>query len=125
MPNNPCFKSGRIVHITLQPFLVTSIVLWYSSSYKWYLIHTKFFIPVHANSGQGSYIFPVFGLGSVVSGGLEALEYIGKKTMDVISDGDPGLRNRREQLMAKGPTLSQVCFLSYRVQTLQNTTKLC
>ncbi|KAK3696723.1 hypothetical protein QZH41_013084, partial [Actinostola sp. cb2023] len=54
--------------------------------------------------GQGSFLS---GLSSVVSEGLGALEYIGKKTMDVISEGDPGLRNKR-QFMSKGPTLSQM-----------------
>jgi len=68
---------------------------------------------VPSEEGQGSYfsLFGVPGLSSVVSEGLGALEYIGKRTMDVISDGDPGLRNTREQLMPKGPTLSQVMLV--------------
>ena len=44
----------------------------------------------------------------LVSDGIDALETIGKKTMDVISEGDPGFRAKRE--MFKKPSLSQVCF---------------
>ena len=43
----------------------------------------------------------------LVSGGLDALEFIGKKTMTVLSEGDPGLRQKRGQLAGKGPSLSQ------------------
>lgn len=43
-----------------------------------------------------------------MSGGLDALEFLGKKTMDVLAEGDPGLRQKREQLAGKGPSLSQV-----------------
>ncbi|GFS64800.1 protein FAM114A2 [Trichonephila inaurata madagascariensis] len=31
----------------------------------------------------------------VVFGGLDALEFIGKKTIDILTEGDPGLRNKR------------------------------
>ena len=44
----------------------------------------------------------------LVSDGIDALETIGKKTMDVISEGDPGFRVKREMFMK--PSLSQVCF---------------
>ncbi|XP_078371536.1 protein FAM114A2-like isoform X2 [Oculina patagonica] len=44
----------------------------------------------------------------LVSGGLDALELIGKKTMNVLAEGDPGLRHKREQLAGKGPSLSQI-----------------
>ena len=44
----------------------------------------------------------------LVSGGLDALEFIGKKTMNVLAEGDPGLRQKREKLAGKGPSLSQV-----------------
>ncbi|XP_054981305.1 protein FAM114A2 [Sorex araneus] len=44
---------------------------------------------------------------SVISGGLDALEFIGKKTMDVIAEGDPGFR-RTKGLMYRNSTLSQV-----------------
>ncbi|XP_012585444.1 PREDICTED: protein FAM114A2 [Condylura cristata] len=44
---------------------------------------------------------------SVISGGLDALEFIGKKTMDVIAEGDPGFK-RTKGLMYRGATLSQV-----------------
>ncbi|XP_046524012.1 protein FAM114A2 isoform X1 [Equus quagga] len=44
---------------------------------------------------------------SVISGGLDALEFIGKKTMDVIAEGDPGFK-RTKGLMNRSSTLSQV-----------------
>ncbi|KAK2116612.1 hypothetical protein P7K49_003498 [Saguinus oedipus] len=44
---------------------------------------------------------------SVISGGLDALEFIGKKTMDVIAEGDPGFK-RTKGLMNRNATLSQV-----------------
>ncbi|KAJ3589503.1 hypothetical protein NHX12_010348 [Muraenolepis orangiensis] len=44
---------------------------------------------------------------TVISGGLDALEFLGKKTMDVISEGDPGFR-RTKSLMTRPSTLSQV-----------------
>ncbi|XP_037354725.1 LOW QUALITY PROTEIN: protein FAM114A2 [Talpa occidentalis] len=44
---------------------------------------------------------------SVISGGLDALEFIGKKTMDVIAEGDPGFK-RTKGLMYRNATLSQV-----------------
>ncbi|KAK2501365.1 hypothetical protein MC885_017555 [Smutsia gigantea] len=43
---------------------------------------------------------------SVISGGLDALEFIGKKTMDVIAEGDPGFK-RTKGLMYRNSTLSQ------------------
>ena len=47
---------------------------------------------------------------NLVTGGLGALEFIGKKTMDVISDGDRGLRHKRQLLSGKGESLSQVKY---------------
>ncbi|XP_074865386.1 protein FAM114A2 isoform X2 [Carettochelys insculpta] len=44
---------------------------------------------------------------SVISGGLDALEFIGKKTMDVIAEGDPGFK-KTKSLMSRNSTLSQV-----------------
>ncbi|XP_063148230.1 protein FAM114A2 isoform X2 [Candoia aspera] len=44
---------------------------------------------------------------TVISGSLDALEYIGKKTMDVIAEGDPGFR-KTKGLMSRNSTLSQV-----------------
>lgn len=93
------------------------LVQWTSSRCQTHLCNPAlniFFAAVaQTENGQGSYfsLFGVPGLSSVVSEGLGALEYIGKKTMDVISDGDPGLRSTREQLMPKGPTLSQVILI--------------
>lgn len=44
---------------------------------------------------------------TVLSGGLDALEFIGKKTMDVIAEGDPGFK-KTKGLMIRNATLSQV-----------------
>ncbi|XP_048399204.2 protein FAM114A2 isoform X1 [Stegostoma tigrinum] len=44
---------------------------------------------------------------SVLSGSLDALEFIGKKTMDVIAEGDPGFK-KTKGLMYRTTTLSQV-----------------
>uniref|UniRef100_F7C6V7 Family with sequence similarity 114 member A2 n=1 Tax=Ornithorhynchus anatinus TaxID=9258 RepID=F7C6V7_ORNAN len=44
---------------------------------------------------------------SVITGGLDALEFIGKKTMDVIAEGDPGFK-KTKGLMIRNSTLSQV-----------------
>ncbi|XP_047463890.1 protein FAM114A2 [Mugil cephalus] len=44
---------------------------------------------------------------TVITGGLDALEFIGKKTMDVIAEGDPGFK-KTKGLMARNSTLSQV-----------------
>ncbi|KAM4748239.1 protein FAM114A2 [Rhinophrynus dorsalis] len=44
---------------------------------------------------------------TVLTGGLDALEFIGKKTMDVIAEGDPGFK-KTKGLMNRSSTLSQV-----------------
>ncbi|XP_051902300.1 protein FAM114A2-like [Hippocampus zosterae] len=44
---------------------------------------------------------------TVISGGLDALEFIGKKTMDAIAEGDPGFK-KTKGLMIGTSTLSQV-----------------
>ncbi|XP_051533653.1 protein FAM114A2 isoform X2 [Myxocyprinus asiaticus] len=44
---------------------------------------------------------------TVITGGLDALEFIGKKTMDVIAEGDPGFK-KTKGLMVRNTTLSQV-----------------
>lgn len=43
----------------------------------------------------------------MITGGLDALEFIGKKTMDVIAEGDPGFK-KTKGLMIRNATLSQV-----------------
>lgn len=43
----------------------------------------------------------------MITGGLDALEFIGKKTMDVIAEGDPGFK-KTKGLMIRNSTLSQV-----------------
>lgn len=45
-------------------------------------------------------------------GGLDTLELIGKKTIDIITEGDPGLRKKRAAF-ADGITLSQVFYVPY------------
>ncbi|XP_061684720.1 protein NOXP20 isoform X2 [Syngnathoides biaculeatus] len=44
---------------------------------------------------------------SVISGGLDALEFIGKKTMTVLAESDPGFK-KTKTLMEKTATLSQM-----------------
>ncbi|VEN34919.1 unnamed protein product [Callosobruchus maculatus] len=46
----------------------------------------------------------------VISGGLDTLETIGKKTMEVLQEGDPGLKKKRQflKLEQEKPILSQV-----------------
>lgn len=44
---------------------------------------------------------------TVITGGLDALEFIGKKTMDVIAEGDPGFK-KTKGLMIRNSTLSQI-----------------
>ncbi|CAI9552820.1 unnamed protein product, partial [Staurois parvus] len=44
---------------------------------------------------------------TVITGGLDALEFIGKKTMDVIAEGDPGFK-KTKGLMRRNTTLSHV-----------------
>ncbi|NXU47281.1 NXP20 protein, partial [Turnix velox] len=44
---------------------------------------------------------------SVLSGGLDALEFIGKKTMNVLAESDPGFK-RTKTLMARTVSLSQL-----------------
>lgn len=44
----------------------------------------------------------------VLLGGLNTLEVIGRKAMDVIQEGDPGLRKKRALLANRKPILSQV-----------------
>jgi hypothetical protein len=43
----------------------------------------------------------------VLSGGLDALEFIGKKTMTVLAESDPGFK-KTKTLMQKTVSLSQV-----------------
>lgn len=45
---------------------------------------------------------------SVISGGLDALEFIGKKTMTVLAESDPGYK-KTKILMQKTASLSQAC----------------
>ena len=40
---------------------------------------------------------------------MDALESVGRKTMDILSEGDPRLKRKREMFVKEHPTLSQVC----------------
>lgn len=53
---------------------------------------------------------------SVISGGLDALEFIGKKTMIVLAETDPGFR-KTKTLMQKTASLSQACGHTVRAHT--------
>lgn len=82
--------------------------LWYCSFYFSFSFHTW-------KSKSWSFCLSSF-VGqskTVISGGLDALEFIGKKTMDVIAEGDPGFK-KTKGLMNRTSTLSQVCHGAYR-----------
>lgn len=49
-----------------------------------------------------------FFLFQVLLGGLDTLEVIGRKAMNVIQEGDPGLRKKRAFLANRKPNLSLV-----------------
>jgi hypothetical protein len=51
----------------------------------------------------------------VLTGGLDTLETIGKKTMEVLQEGDPGLKKKRA-LFSEKTVLSQVCMLENTIQ---------
>lgn len=66
-----------------------------------------------SNSGLGSFVTGVSQMSSkVISGGLDTLEGIGKKTMNMLQENDPGLMNKRKLLGLDGgdnrPVLSQM-----------------
>lgn len=54
---------------------------------------------------------------SVISGGLDALEFIGKKTMTVLAESDPGFK-KTKTLMQKTASLSQACTRDTHILTL-------
>ncbi|NXE01199.1 F1142 protein, partial [Chaetorhynchus papuensis] len=60
---------------------------------------------------------------SVISGGLDALEFIGKKTMDVIAEGDPGFK-KTKGLINRTSTLSQVLREAKEKEEQQTATKV-
>ncbi|XP_069002062.1 protein FAM114A2 [Embiotoca jacksoni] len=59
---------------------------------------------------------------TVITGGLDALEFIGKKTMDVIAEGDPGFR-KTKGLMIRNSTLSQVLREAKEREEMQTAEK--
>ncbi|GAA6225081.1 protein FAM114A2 isoform X2 [Lates japonicus] len=59
---------------------------------------------------------------TVITGGLDALEFIGKKTMDVIAEGDPGFK-KTKGLMNRNATLSQVLREAKEREELQTAEK--
>lgn len=64
------------------------------------------------SSGLGSFVTGVSQISSkVITGGLDTLEGIGKKTMNMLQENDPGLMNKRKMLgldKDKQPVLSQM-----------------
>ncbi len=58
----------------------------------------------------------------MITGGLDALEFIGKKTMDVIAEGDPGFK-KTKGLMIRNATLSQVGRPGSGVWTMEGDEK--
>ncbi|KFV95662.1 Protein FAM114A2 [Eurypyga helias] len=60
---------------------------------------------------------------SVITGGLDALEFIGKKTMDVIAEGDPGFK-KTKGLMNRNSTLSQVLREAKEKEEQQTATEV-
>lgn len=56
---------------------------------------------------------------TVITGGLDALEFIGKKTMDVIAEGDPGFK-KTKGLINRNSTLSQVRRPSSDIKVIHN-----
>ncbi|KAK5858898.1 hypothetical protein PBY51_003007 [Eleginops maclovinus] len=59
---------------------------------------------------------------TMITGGLDALEFIGKKTMDVIAEGDPGFK-KTKVLMNRNSTLSQVLREAKEREELQTAEK--
>ncbi|XP_070700303.1 protein FAM114A2 isoform X2 [Pempheris klunzingeri] len=59
---------------------------------------------------------------TVITGGLDALGFIGKKTMDVIAEGDPGFK-KTKGLMNRNSTLSQVLREAKEREELQTAEK--
>uniref|UniRef100_A0A8C2ZJN0 Family with sequence similarity 114 member A2 n=1 Tax=Cyclopterus lumpus TaxID=8103 RepID=A0A8C2ZJN0_CYCLU len=69
------------------------------------------------------FIFSVHSQGkTMITGGLDALEFIGKKTMDVIAEGDPGFK-KTKRLMIRNSTLSQVLREAKEREELQTAEK--
>ncbi|XP_019361644.1 PREDICTED: protein FAM114A2 [Gavialis gangeticus] len=60
---------------------------------------------------------------TVITGGLDALEFIGKKTMDVIAEGDPGFK-KTKGLMHRSSTLSQVLREAKEKEEQQTATEV-
>ncbi|OXB76154.1 UNVERIFIED_CONTAM: hypothetical protein H355_016732 [Colinus virginianus] len=60
---------------------------------------------------------------SVITGGLDALEFIGKKTMDVIAEGDPGFK-KTKGLINRTSTLSQVLREAKEKEEQQTATEV-
>jgi len=55
------------------------------------LLDTNYFL---SNVSQITKIVETTG-SKIISGGLDTLETVGKKTLEVLQDGDPGLRKKR------------------------------
>lgn len=58
----------------------------------------------------------------VITGGLDTLEGIGKKTMHILKENDKGLLDKQRKMLmeGQGPALSQVCVDYTRIQSNSN-----
>lgn len=97
-----------VVQNTVSALIATSVSLQKQKLSEWkqfciclflyfcygFFCNSRFFLPLKGKT--------------VLTGGLDALEFIGKKTMDVIAEGDPGFK-KTKGLMIRNATLSQVC----------------
>ena len=59
----------------------------------------------------------------LVTGGIGALEFIGKKTVDMLSEGDPGLRQTRDALAKKNKTNLSAMLREAKESTENSGTK--
>lgn len=75
------------------------------------ILDTNYFL---SNVSQITKIVETTG-SKIISGGLDTLETVGKKTLEVLQDGDPGLRKKRAIFFQNTEkiNLSQVYSLKY------------
>ncbi|XP_072040912.1 protein FAM114A2-like [Amphiura filiformis] len=85
--------------------------------------------PAQSPSLGGWFSYGATALTSVVektvSGGLDALELIGKKTMDVLQEGDPGFRKKRDYISKKtGDSINLSQMLREAKESAETASKL-
>jgi hypothetical protein len=108
---NAAIVSFRLIpYICLQKWIVVCSVseLQHEEEQKCETESSGLFGFGHLMSGVSSITRLVETTGNkVLTGGLDTLETIGRKTMEVLQEGDPGLKKKRA-LFADRPVLSQV-----------------